>query len=115
MKFVFLCILLNENCSVKVKLMETKFIPLFFCKNKRFFYWLQQNKITMNILKIKLQVEHYLTYTIVGRKIWIECIRVRGISCKNLSLQTIFNDPLLFYLYNKFVYVAMLRVHFLIV
>jgi len=57
----------------------------------------------MNILKIKLQVEHYLTYivTIVEHKIWIECIRVRGISYKNLSLQTTFNDQLLFYLYNK--------------
>lgn len=32
----------------------------FFCKTKDF-YRLQQNKITMNILKIKLQVEHYLS------------------------------------------------------
>jgi len=37
MKFVFLCILLNENCSVKVKLMETKFIPLFFLQKQKIF------------------------------------------------------------------------------
>jgi len=71
----------------------------------------------MNILKIKLQVEHYLAYilAIVKHKICIECIRVRGISYKNLSLQTTFNDQLLFYLYNKLFYVTTLRVHFLIV
>jgi len=71
----------------------------------------------MNILKIKLQVEHYLTYivTIVELKICIECIRVRGISYKNPSLQTTFNDQLLFYLYTKLVYFATLRAHFLIV
>lgn len=51
----------------------------------------------MNILKIKLQVEHAL---------WIECARVRGISYKNRPLQTTFNDQLLFCLYNKLVYVA---------
>ena len=71
----------------------------------------------MNTLNIKLQVEHHLAYivTIVEHKVWIECIRVRGISYKNLSLQTTINDQLLFHLNNKLVYVAMLRVHFLIV
>jgi len=42
----------------------------------------------MNILKIKLQVEHYLTYivSIVEHKIWIEYIRVFRIDVNTICI-----------------------------